>query len=596
MFRGQIVAISVATGLIGLVLLREWITQLEWHARPPIQEEGEIVLNQWAFRNGQAIRLNETAGLSDVESNHADAGYDTATEGGEGFGGAEPDGDGSTAVGDAEDEEHGPATANTARQVRPTPAHDQARAFAAPELIGKGEGVADRRSVPEAGPSSRPLADVPEDVSSETPSPLFQSPAWNPNPNGDPRHESVGHREHGGNPDADERPVEQDTNRDDNDSRHPSGSDSGGHDAASWMAAWDAENPVPPSYAGLTRIPREGDVAGNARYNAILDELAEYSARRMAVLSSRPWERAPNGSGGHNVDNRDSSPGQHIEEDSRFPPGLEDASDYDADGQIAAWDAANPPPPTYPGIARIPRDGDVAGHARYNAILNELAEYNARRNAFLTSGRQQPAQNGNQQNGKPAQDGQDEKDEEGEKDETVEQHEPAPDNQAEPSTAGDESFHASSPATDSPETPGSPGSGVYSDAEYEEDNLHRAVAAAADQFRNQERPLPIFDNGPRRGGANAGEGEEQVDDAAQEEVAPEGPDPGWEFVDNDDFVVNAEFVERVMAVNNMDAAGMEILPEDDDDRPLDADDWDGILGGETRRNNFDIQLLALSAL
>lgn len=81
MFRGQIVAISVATGLIGLILLREWIAQQEWHARPPAEEEGDIDPSQWAFRNGHAIRLTDLVHSDDGESNRAEAGDDIGDTG-----------------------------------------------------------------------------------------------------------------------------------------------------------------------------------------------------------------------------------------------------------------------------------------------------------------------------------------------------------------------------------------------------------------------------------------------------------------------------------------------------------------------------------
>ncbi|GMK59202.1 hypothetical protein CspeluHIS016_0702170 [Cutaneotrichosporon spelunceum] len=63
-FRGQIVAISVATALIGLILLREWIAQQEWHARPPAEEEDEVDPSLWTFRNGHAIRSADIADLN----------------------------------------------------------------------------------------------------------------------------------------------------------------------------------------------------------------------------------------------------------------------------------------------------------------------------------------------------------------------------------------------------------------------------------------------------------------------------------------------------------------------------------------------------
>ncbi|BEI83081.1 hypothetical protein CcaverHIS002_0309490 [Cutaneotrichosporon cavernicola] len=81
-FRGQIVAISVATGLIGLILLREWIAQQEWHARPPTEEEDEVDPSLWTFRNGQAIRLADLEDSSRyAESDRAAAGTDVGDTG-----------------------------------------------------------------------------------------------------------------------------------------------------------------------------------------------------------------------------------------------------------------------------------------------------------------------------------------------------------------------------------------------------------------------------------------------------------------------------------------------------------------------------------
>ncbi|WWD21007.1 hypothetical protein CI109_105488 [Kwoniella shandongensis] len=56
--RGQVLSIALAAVLIGLILLREWITQHNWqeHERPPIREEGEINPDEWVIMHGVARR------------------------------------------------------------------------------------------------------------------------------------------------------------------------------------------------------------------------------------------------------------------------------------------------------------------------------------------------------------------------------------------------------------------------------------------------------------------------------------------------------------------------------------------------------------
>nr|XP_018259002.1 uncharacterized protein I303_08544 [Kwoniella dejecticola CBS 10117]OBR81160.1 hypothetical protein I303_08544 [Kwoniella dejecticola CBS 10117] len=59
--RGQILSISLAAVLIGLILLREWITQHNWQegARPQIVEQGEINPEEWMIVNGIARRTTD---------------------------------------------------------------------------------------------------------------------------------------------------------------------------------------------------------------------------------------------------------------------------------------------------------------------------------------------------------------------------------------------------------------------------------------------------------------------------------------------------------------------------------------------------------
>lgn len=174
-------AISVSTGLIGLILLREWIAQQEWHARPPAEEEGEIDPTLWAFRNGQAIRLTDLVLSDDGESNRADAGDDIGDTGDAetiiADGDQEPEptvveqeeidlsGEGSTAGAP----EGSPGGSWERKPARPVLSH---AAFDASRRVGEAasaprsplwEGNAD------AGPS-RGFADVPEDVVTDTPS------------------------------------------------------------------------------------------------------------------------------------------------------------------------------------------------------------------------------------------------------------------------------------------------------------------------------------------------------------------------------------------------------------------------------------------
>lgn len=176
MFRGQIVAISVATGLIGLILLREWIAQQEWHARPPTEEEDEIDLSQWAFRHGQAIRLTDLVHSEDGESNRADAGDDIGDTGDAetiiADGDQEPT---AVAYGDQEDidlsGDSSGAGANGSPERKPARPVLSHAAFDASRRVGE---TSSRRSPlwvdnAEAGPS-RGFADVPEDVAAETPS------------------------------------------------------------------------------------------------------------------------------------------------------------------------------------------------------------------------------------------------------------------------------------------------------------------------------------------------------------------------------------------------------------------------------------------
>ncbi|WWC73270.1 uncharacterized protein I206_107236 [Kwoniella pini CBS 10737] len=59
--RGQILSISLAAVLIGLILLREWITQHNWQegARPQIVEQGDIIPEEWMIVNGIARRTTD---------------------------------------------------------------------------------------------------------------------------------------------------------------------------------------------------------------------------------------------------------------------------------------------------------------------------------------------------------------------------------------------------------------------------------------------------------------------------------------------------------------------------------------------------------
>ncbi|KLT41435.1 hypothetical protein CC85DRAFT_286468 [Cutaneotrichosporon oleaginosum] len=188
-FRGQIVAISVATGLIGLILLREWIAQQEWHARPPVEEEGEFDTSLWTFRNGQAIRLTDIEHSSNAESNRAAAGTDVGDTGDTETIIADGDLDSQgpvapheTEEGDMEhDTEESPAlpaeVIDTAREQaqerKPRPALTHA-SFDALTRVGEATArIPLWENNAEAGPS-RGVADVPEDVVADTP-PLLTS-------------------------------------------------------------------------------------------------------------------------------------------------------------------------------------------------------------------------------------------------------------------------------------------------------------------------------------------------------------------------------------------------------------------------------------
>lgn len=74
-FRGQIVAVSIAAGLVGLILLREWIGQLDWNTRP-VEEEEQLNPDDWVFRNGQAMRVTDFA-AAETSTAEATAAGDT---------------------------------------------------------------------------------------------------------------------------------------------------------------------------------------------------------------------------------------------------------------------------------------------------------------------------------------------------------------------------------------------------------------------------------------------------------------------------------------------------------------------------------------
>lgn len=210
-FRGQIIAICIAAGLIGLILLREWIGQIDWHARPPPHIEEPIRQEEWVFRNGQALPRLGYHTLPE--------GFHTLTDPAT----AVPDADGQVADGELADgapadEGHPPVlqrppldmdfilppfdpperdddmkstnaeydpeegeqdfSGDTIARARPSPSHV---AYAAPELLG-GEESSSRAFLlwednAEAGPS-RAAADVPSDALSASPSPVQAPPSW----------------------------------------------------------------------------------------------------------------------------------------------------------------------------------------------------------------------------------------------------------------------------------------------------------------------------------------------------------------------------------------------------------------------------------
>jgi hypothetical protein len=191
-FRGQIVAISVATGLIGLILLREWIAQQEWHVRPVVEEEeGEVDPSLWTFRNGQAIRIADLEDSGNAESDRAAAGTDVGDTGDTETIIADGDLEPPAAASLHEDEEHEgdveSATAGTpplpvdavdaaleqAQERKPRPALTHA-SFDASTRVGEATSRSPLwQNNAEAGPS-RGVADVPEDALLETP-PLSSS-------------------------------------------------------------------------------------------------------------------------------------------------------------------------------------------------------------------------------------------------------------------------------------------------------------------------------------------------------------------------------------------------------------------------------------
>lgn len=178
-FRGQIVAISVAAGLIGLILIREWIGQLDWHPRPVIEEEGELRPEDWVFRNGRAIRKTDYDFARPRREQRS-----TGTSMGEGEESDRNAANGRNAPTRIEIAQHTLDLSDDAfPPPRPSPSHV---AFAAPEQLGEApfwgyvrenekgkeperpdEQQTDKVVESEAGPS-RPAADVPDDVSGNT--------------------------------------------------------------------------------------------------------------------------------------------------------------------------------------------------------------------------------------------------------------------------------------------------------------------------------------------------------------------------------------------------------------------------------------------
>lgn len=200
-FRGQIVAISVATGLVGLILLREWIAQQEWHARPPAEEEGEIDPSLWTFRNGQAIRIADLDDSGNAESDRAAAGTDVGDTGDtetiiadgdqEPYAVASLEEDGER-DGDVESVAAGTpplpvdvidAALKQAQERKPRPALTRA-SFDASARVGE---TTSRSALwennAEAGPS-RGVADVPEDAVADTPPLAASQPPETPHASG----------------------------------------------------------------------------------------------------------------------------------------------------------------------------------------------------------------------------------------------------------------------------------------------------------------------------------------------------------------------------------------------------------------------------
>jgi hypothetical protein len=96
-FRGQILSIAVAGVLLGLVLIREWITQHDWtqNMNKEPEKAEEIVPDEWIVQRGIAMKLDELLTgfplqLADSEraSTRRDSGESTAAteeyDGGEG--------------------------------------------------------------------------------------------------------------------------------------------------------------------------------------------------------------------------------------------------------------------------------------------------------------------------------------------------------------------------------------------------------------------------------------------------------------------------------------------------------------------------------
>lgn len=451
------------------MLLREWISQLEWNARPPMEEEGEPDPSQWTFRNGQAIRLSTNSWETDQESNQADAGYDTADDGDNFDDATETQEEGFIAVREVQDAQDG--TEEAEKQIRPIPAFVPDRAFTAPELLeeeGESSSTVTGDNVPEAGPSSRPAADVPEDAG-ESPSPLFRGPAWEPSAQAGPSSTRA---------EASRRSAESQTGSEEA-TQNPGGSDNHG-----------------------------------ARHQ----------------------------------DKNDFESQSHVDRKVHIPDAPADAYD---DGY------RTPSPPTAvadSSYQRLLQDPDSSKDG--GPSLQPISSHNEELDHDERQGQESSTSV------------------------TPDQKSP---------------LRVASPDSGSPETPGSPESGVFSDADDEEAIYVRAVTAAVDEYREWQAQNPDDEEDMARRIANLDARFPEANrifqrrqelDVRPRRVPPEeqAEPPAAEFnIVNDGagFEVNAEFVERVMAVNNMDAAGMDVAPEDEDDRPLDADDWDGILGGKS---------------